>query len=600
VCSEIVYKPVKQGRLSKLNVALFASLIAGLIVIAVLALLIVYPDFFINKYVKNRITKEFRSTYPGYSIKISELHINLFKNSIEIGSAEIYSDDSTFSAGIGLSSLKSISWLQLLWNRSLFPDALASSVAETQGIVIKLEKNLYEFRCERLIISQKDSEISATEIELHPLVNDELFFKESEFRKTRYRLDLSQLKLIGIDFDGLLKGKIYRTDFIKISGASLDVIVNTDKPVKADTTDNKIANEMLKSIKEKIRIDSLSISDGYVKYIESYIDASKPGLAYECHYGGLAISVKDSELVANDFEIHPLVDDNQFFDECKFRRTRLSTIMPKLKVNGLDCRGLIRGDKYKARFIQLRDIEIDVLVNMYKPYERFPTKTLFPNEILATIKEKIHLDSMRILNGQVRYCESYSANAKPAVIAIDKLEMLARGFSNDSKNGDTAVIQATALFMGTGKSEIMIHIPLSTPNFALRYSGSLGVMNAVRLNPFLEIAEHYRVKSGDVQSLSYEIQVNDGHARGYVRGIYNNLKLALLDTRTGSEKGFMNKIRSFWANTFVINGETKVNKSDTPVLGKVRYSRNKDDTFIQYMWFAYRTGLADLLGIEIK
>jgi hypothetical protein len=492
--------------------------------------------------------------------------------------------------------MKGISWLPLIWKGAKAPDVFAGSVAEAQEIVMKLNKSQYEIRCGQLIVSLHDSEFLATDLEVKPMVDDNIFFDASEYQRTRFNIVLPLLRISGLDYQGLLQGKIYHTRFIQIRDASLDILVNMYKPLEQDTSNNLKSNDFMSTIKEKIQVDSFNTTNVQVKYGESYTARSNPEIGYKIRCGELHASLHDSNIVANDLDIHPLMDDNEYFDESRFRRTTFRMVLAELRVNGLDCKGLVQNKIYHARSVQINDASLDVSVDMYKPYERDTVKFLMPNEMLASMKEIINVDSISITKGQLIYAEFSTARSNPAVVMFNNVALLAEGMSNNNKHGDTLVIHANANFMESGMMKVIMHIPLTSPKFCLQYSGTLGTMELNKLNSFVEIAEHKRVKSGIVHSASFDIQVNDGHAKGSVRAAYEDFKLAILDSKTGSEKGIMNKIKSFLANTFKLHGTNKKDNAGILKLGKVHYTRFRDDTFTQFAWFALRSGVADIIG----
>ena len=80
--------------------------------------------------------------------------------------------------------------------------------------------------------------------------------------------------------------------------------------------------------------------------------------------------------------------------------------------------------------------------------------------------------------------------------------------------------------MNAGTMKVLMSIPITAPDFSLHYSGSLSAMDLTRLNAFLEIAEHTRIKSGSAQEAAFEIDVTAGQARGHVHAIYKDLEIA--------------------------------------------------------------------------
>jgi hypothetical protein len=312
--------------------------------------------------------------------------------------------------------------------------------------------------------------------------------------------------------------------------------------------------------------------------------------------GHLHLSVPDSVIVADSLDFHPLITDEQFFAESKFRNTRYRFVIPKISVNGLVYSGLLYGDTYRARSINIRDFLVDILVNMDKPWDTKGPSPLMPNEGLSSIKDTIRVDSLQIINSRLKYYERYAVGAKAASVTFDKMQALAEGIVNHTGRRDTIVIHAQGNFMNTSVMKLFMLIPLGSPQFSFSYSGSLRKMEASSLNKFLEIAEHHRIKSGTLESASFKINVNSGHATGYVRAEYNNLSVALLNKNTGSENGIFDRISSFFAKIFIIRGNNMPDKSGSLKIGVVKFTRKPDEPFTQFIWFALRSGVGNVVG----
>jgi hypothetical protein len=139
-------------------------------------------------------------------------------------------------------------------------------------------------------------------------------------------------------------------------------------------------------------------------------------------------------------------------------------------------------------------------------------------------------------------------------------------------------------------------IPITPPAFALHYSGSLSAMDLTRLGAFLDIAEHTRIKSGIAKEAAFDIDVTAGQARGRVRAIYGNLEIAILDKQTGTEKGLNNRVASFLANALKIRNSNTPDASGSMKEGNVNYTRKPEEEFLQFAWFALRSGVMDVIS----
>ncbi len=312
--------------------------------------------------------------------------------------------------------------------------------------------------------------------------------------------------------------------------------------------------------------------------------------------GHLHLSVPDSVIKAESLELHPSITDEQFFAESKFRNTRYRFVVPKISVNGLAYSGLFYGDTYRARSINIRDAFINILVNMDKPWDTKAPSPVMPNEGLSSIKDTIRVDSLQVINSKLNYYERFLAGAKAASVTFDKIQAFAEGINNHTDRRDTIVFHAQGNFMNTSAMKLFMLIPLGSPQFSFSYSGSLKKMEANSLNKFLEIAENHRITSGTLQSATFNINVKSGHAAGYVRAEYDDLSVAVLNKNTGSANGIFNRISSFLAKIFIIRRNNMPDKSGSLKLGVVKFTRTPDETFTQFVWFALRSGVGNIVG----
>lgn len=326
------------------------------------------------------------------------------------------------------------------------------------------------------------------------------------------------------------------------------------------------------------------------------IELNFPQSSYEFRCERLRVSVPDSEMVAESVELYPLGGDEKFFGESKFRKTRMRLVVPQYKVMGLAWLELLQGVSYRARSIQFHDAFLDILVNKDKPNSKEKSSPFMPNEMLVSIKETLQVGSVNIVNGRLKYSETFPGGTRPSWITFDSLQMSAEGITNRGDRSAAVVIHVQTKFANAGTMIVLMSVPVASPELSLHYTGSLSGMDLRALNSFLEPAENMRIKSGDLEEVTFEVSFASGHARGNVRGVYRKLVIAAIDKQTGSEKGFSDRLTSFIANTFKIHGTNVPNKSGSMKIGEVKYTRERDDSFIQVVWFSLRTGVRDVVG----
>ena len=331
------------------------------------------------------------------------------------------------------------------------------------------------------------------------------------------------------------------------------------------------------------------------------LDATNLDLEFpQSHYGircaRLRASVPDSELIAEGTELRTLVGDEAFFAARAYRTTRFHLVVPECRVLGLAYAELLQGKSFRAKSVRFSQPSFDALVNRDKPVEPFAKSPLMVHEALAAIRQPLQVDSLSITNGHLTYRERVVAGADPGVLTVAAMNLSAEGIANRGEATAAIQVRGQGDLMNAGTLKVLMSIPITSSNFSLHYSGSLSAMDLTRLNAFLEIAERTRIKSGSAQDAAFEIDVTAGQARGRVRAIYKDLEIAVLNKQTGSEKGLVNRAASFFENIVKIRNANAPDASGAMKEGEVNYTRQPDEEFQQFLWFALRTGVLDLIS----
>lgn len=255
-----------------------AILVAGAVVLVCAAVVLLFHDSLLNRFVKPKITQALAEAYPAYSIRIAGMSYGILLHRVDLDSVDVRARDGTFSGSAGAVAVSEISWAHLLWGGSLTPEDFARSVVDAHDVVLKFPRSQNELRCTVLRVSVPDSTMAIEGLALHPSGSDEDFFAESDFSRTRFRLVVPSARVMGAACLDLLRGKSYRARSAHLRDASLDVLINKDKVTNKDTSRVSMPSETLASIEEVLQIDSLSVMNGQVNYGERMTFGRKPAL----------------------------------------------------------------------------------------------------------------------------------------------------------------------------------------------------------------------------------------------------------------------------------------------------------------------------------
>jgi len=336
-------------------------------------------------------------------------------------------------------------------------------------------------------------------------------------------------------------------------------------------------------------------------FAQASLDATNLKLEFPlAHYGircaRLRALVPDSELIAEGTELRALVGDEEFFAAHEFRTTRYHVVMPECRVAGLDIGELLQGGSCRVHSVRVFRPTFDALVNRDKPARPFVRRPPMVPEALAAIPRPLQIDSLSVANGHLTYSERVRAGDDPGVLTVGAVSVTVENIANRVEASAAILVRAQGDLMDTGTIKVAMSIPITPADFSFHYSGSLSAMDLTRLNAFLEIAEHARIRSGSAKEATFEIDVSAGQARGRVRAIYENLEVAVLDKQTGSANGLDDRVASFLANELKFRSSNAPDASGAAREGKVDYTRKPADTFLKFVWYALRSGALDAIS----
>jgi hypothetical protein len=321
---------------------------------------------------------------------------------------------------------------------------------------------------------------------------------------------------------------------------------------------------------------------------------------YEFRSASLLYSAADSTLALDSCTLASQLTDTQFFERSRFRQTRFRAGVPRMRITGMDLPASFAGRLHRMAGIVLENVTTDILVNMDKPYDKKSTPPKMPHEILAALRDTVRVDSVRVHNGSLRYSERVGAHAQPGVISFDSISVAVRDVANHGSPLDTMRIEGDGRFMHGGIMRVAMALPLNDTTFSMRYSGSLESTDARVLNAFLEPCEFSSITDGRIQSATYRVTVANGRASGSLSARYRDLRISILDKKTGSAHGLLNRIKSLYGRLFIIRGANPDDKRGALYIGRVRYTRKADDYFLQFLWFALRGSVADVVGFKVQ
>jgi hypothetical protein len=331
-----------------------------------------------------------------------------------------------------------------------------------------------------------------------------------------------------------------------------------------------------------------------------------PDTAQMVRVGTLEIDLTDSTITVNDFEQGPRISDDEFQRLSPYRRDRIRVSAARLAIRGMDQGGYSRAGAMTARAIELDSLRFEILSDKRKPRRpgpRVPRRT--PQSWFSALENRVAVDSIHATNGTIIYEEFRKGHNRPGRLTIDEVDLLALNVRHEPGRrdaSDSMSLELRGQLMRQAELRLSVTTPLDAGRMAMRVRGSVGAMDAQALNPLIEHVTPARVKSGRINSVTFEYTVRNDIARGVVVPRYTNLAADITGTGSGGLLGAKNPIGGLLRATaeaaqgFKVRQNNPEGRGQPPIVGQVNHTF-VGESLPSWFWNVLKQGL---LGVVMK
>ena len=331
--------------------------------------------------------------------------------------------------------------------------------------------------------------------------------------------------------------------------------------------------------------------------IGRYSSAAQSGL-YRFDLHNLRGSTKSSVVELDSFFVTPTLSDAQFQKRVKYQKDRFRHALGGVQLQGLSFQKLLEERALFADGIVIDSVFLDIYKDKRLPID--PNKRLppRPHEAFQELEIPVHIDSIRVDAGSVTYSEISPDGVRPGKVWFDDVSVEIARICNDeelAECGLPVVVQLAARFMGRGRLKTTFEIPLLSQTFDMNYRGTLSQMPATPVNNILTNLTGFRIEAGQVDGMSFDIEVNNGVAEGDLELAYHDLKMEVIN-KVSRNKRLVDRLKTFVMKDFLMHSENLADAGDKFRRSEVSYTW-EDDPFFRFVWHCLRDGLLDTLKI---
>lgn len=354
-----------------------------------------------------------------------------------------------------------------------------------------------------------------------------------------------------------------------------------------------------------ILVDSLSALDtnrvfntkDIIAEINNYSYATADSLYYiNIHHA--YVSSQKKKLIIGGMELKPRLSEMAFANHFKRQNERYKISFDSIIVKDIQFHQLIDRRRVKSSNVTLNNGSVYVFLNREKPQKTIDKGINFPHLALRRLKWDVIADTVVIKSTNIAYTEYNPKTQANGTVYFKDLSGRIFNVTNDAaslakKHMADAYLQT--YIMGKGKIDIHIAFNLVDKKGAFSYDGTVGPMSFAALNPLTKPMAMMATKSGQVQSMEFNIKGNVDGAQGRLVLKYTDLNISIMK-KDGDDNLKKSGIISFLANALLLDSANPKGKDPLKIAYPV-YQRPREASFFNLMWKTVFEGLKVSVGI---
>lgn len=532
------------------------------ILLAILLLLQLLLSLFGNDYAANTLKDQIQqSTNSTYTLNFEDLDLSVFSGSATIRKARLKADTSVFSDS---SSSKRPP-------RYLFQGTLDE--IDISGINVFSSILGNELRIGTIRINQPDLSVLQNSYNVKEDSNNE-----------SSSLDSTILATISDRYQALEIG---------------DFVIQEGYGALTQAGDTISSLKQLNLSLRDIRIDSASARSGRI-FITDNISLEARGFMKHLSdslntvaFDHLSISSDNQTLALDSLQLIPRYGKLEFARQHGTTINRIDLAVPNIQIESIDFSQFVESARIYARYGHISDPRLEDYLNRGIPSGP-PVAKKLPFIAFRDLDIPVKMDSLRIENAYISYSEYVGDTPKAGTITFEETDAMFHNISNypeDLDNEITTTLDVESRVMGTGLLNAHFEFPMDTQNGFHKVEGKLHEMPMPHFNEILQHVAFIRIDNGQLDSLTFEMTLNEQKSNGTLVMNYENLSISVLDKQSIEQHGLLENLKTFLANNFVVRRQNTP-ESDMQA-GRIDFERDETKSIFNYWWKSLLSGIKE-------
>ena len=347
---------------------------------------------------------------------------------------------------------------------------------------------------------------------------------------------------------------------------------------------------VLKNVKfNATNIDSIYSGTNILKLLgNSQWDLAADGISlptadkmYNVNIGPFKLDKRTKQIKASYINIVPTMSEVEFVQSLKSQKDHFDINVKNIVLNGVDLAALLEKKSLIAEAMSLQPT-IKVFNDRTVKEDTTSKKGKYPQQSIMKMATPIFIKKLTVNNGYISYRERGAISKEVGDVFFTGVNGTLSNVTNIErflKQNSMLLVNVKAKFLNMSNLTSQWKMPMNAGDGAFAITGNVAGFDGKKLNPVIEPLGMGSVKSGNIESLNFNLNGNDYRANGEVLMLYNDLKIKLLKAKDDEIKN--KTVTSFVANIFI--------KDQNPSNGKTRkgdvdFKRVMNKSFFNLVW----------------
>jgi hypothetical protein len=397
--------------------------------------------------------------------------------------------------------------------------------------------------------------------------------------------------------------KELRIDSVSLKDISLNYIN------KNEAVTRKTALKHLDINISNVLIDSLSAQDTsrfyYTKGVEVIIHNYKvvtPDSLYTSEIKEIYFSTAKRTIQLDGVDFTPRYSRKAFYKKTGESGDIFTMKFKKIAINDIDLQRFLRDQKLYADIMNVENADVQIYHDGNYKGKKSSKIGKDPHQALQKVALDMRLNRLNIGNSNISYSETDATSEQTGLITFKKTNGYFLNVTNDpdaKKKNHYMTAHINTLFMSAAPLTVNFKFDLTDKRGAFNYAGRLGKFNGRVLDKLVKPLAMVEVRSADVERLDFNVDANNYYGKGSLKFYYKNLNVQLLKKVAGKKDLQAQGLISTVANSLIIENSNPDRKGNFRP-GPINLKRDPTTSFFSFLYKGLLDGLKPSVGFDAK